>query len=475
MIIKYKRKYLKFNSDSKRTYRTSRNSFSTFLMTGLLSVSALIAFVSNQPFTYTGASKNDHFSSTGSNYKAKQGLLETEKFIIAGSTDELKAIDFAKIDEHAFSIRYDGTSVWELASLLSPYAKTEAEKARIIYSWIAHNISYDVPALLSGNYGDLSPQGVLKTRKGVCSGYADLYKSLARAMGLDVTVIEGYSKGYSYVVGSTTSNHAWNSVKINNKWYLIDTTWGAGYVNNSQFNKKFNPYYFATPPEQFIIKHFPVEEKWQLLEKDYSRQQFDTIPEISPEFFKDGLEFITHYDKAIQSNGRFQVVLSAPEDTIVTSKLKANSNYLNDDYTFVQKKDNKIIVTVSPPMGDFDLEIYSKKAYAQGDYHHAIAYKVFSKGAGEELPISYSSYLESNSYLHAPLNKHLPIGQAVYFKIEVPNALEVQVIDTSSNTWTKLTRDGRMFTGNVPVSSAKTQVSAKFPGNGNYWTLVEYN
>lgn len=256
---------------------------------------------------------------------------------------------------------------------------------------------------------------------------------------------------------------------------MIDTTWGAGSVNNSQFNRKFNPYYFATPPEQFIIKHFPVEEKWQLLEKDYSRQQFDTIPEISPEFFKDGLEFITHYGKTIQANGRFQVVLSAPEDTIVTSKLKDNSNYLNDAYTFVQKKDNKIIVTVSPPMGDFDLEIYSKKAYVQGNYHHAIAYKVFSKGAGEELPISYSSYLESHSYLHAPLNKYLPVGQAVYFKIEVPNALEVQVIDTSSNTWTKLTRDGSMFIGNVPVSSAKTQVSAKFLGNENYWALVEYN
>ena len=472
MLNKHKYKKLKFNN---KKHQIFKGNFSTFLLTGLVSVSALIAFINNPQLKYTGASKNDYFSSTSLNYKARQGLLETEKFIIAGSTDELKTTDFAKIDEHAFSIRYDGTSVWELASLLSPYAKTEAEKARIIYSWIAHNISYDVPALLSGNYGDLTPEGVLKTRKGVCSGYADLYKSLARAMGLDVTVIEGYSKGYSYVVGSTTSNHAWNAVKINNKWYLIDTTWGAGSVNNSQFNRKFNSYYFATPPEQFIIKHFPVEEKWQLVDKDYSRQQFDTIPEISPEFFKDGLESITHYDKAIQANGRFQVVFSAPEDTIVTSKLKNNSNYLSDAYTFVQKKGNKIIVTVSPPMGSFDLEIYSKKAYAQGNYHHAIAYKVFSKGTGEELPISYSSYLESHSYLHTPLNKCLPVGQAVYFKIEVPNALEVQVIDTSFNTWTKLTRDGSMFSGNVPVSSAKTQVSAKFPGNENYWALVEYN
>lgn len=201
MLNRHKYKKLKFNN---KKHQIFKGNFSTFLMTGLVSVSALIASISNPQLIYTGLSKNDYFSSSSSNYKFRQELLETEKFIMAGSTDELKPIDFTKIDEHAFSIRYDGTSVWELASLLSPYAKTEAEKARIIYSWIAHNISYDVPALLSGNYRDLSPEGVLKTRKGVCSGYADLYKSLARAMGLDVTVIEGFSKGYSYVVGSTT-------------------------------------------------------------------------------------------------------------------------------------------------------------------------------------------------------------------------------------------------------------------------------
>ena len=167
--------------------------------------------------------------------------------------------------------------------------------------------------------------------------------------------------------------------------------------------------------------------------------------------------------------------MSAPEDTVTTSQLISNSTFLTDTYTFAQKKGNKIILTVAPPIGDSKLEIFSKNRYTPGAYSQAIAYKVHSKSAGEEFPKIYSTFLEKNSYLYSPLNKYLSAAQSFYFKIEIPNALEVQVIDTSSNTWTQLTRSGNTFAGNVSVSSDKIKVSAKFPGDEQYWTMVEYN
>ena len=132
-------------------------------------------------------------------------------------------------------------------------------------------------------------------------------------------------------------------------------------------------------------------------------------------------------------------------------------------------------MNVAPPVGSSQLEIFSRSKDASGAYQQAITYKVLSKNAGEEFPKTYSTFLEKNSYLSSPLNKNLPVNQLAYFQIEVPNALDVQVIDVSSNKWTKLTRSGDVFTGNVLVSSNKIQVSAKFLGDDNYWTLVEYN
>ena len=70
---------------------------------------------------------------------------------------------------------------------------------------------------------------VLKNRFAVCSGYANLYQALGEKMGLKSAVVIGYAKGLGYLVGNASdANHAWNAVRINNSWYLIDATWGAG-------------------------------------------------------------------------------------------------------------------------------------------------------------------------------------------------------------------------------------------------------
>ncbi|MBV9386724.1 MAG: hypothetical protein JOZ78_09885 [Chroococcidiopsidaceae cyanobacterium CP_BM_ER_R8_30] len=474
-------KHKEWRANKKKYHRNSKKSFNAFLILGLFFASALFTLKDNLRLIYNKLHDNDHFISNIVNNNFIRKILEATDDednapIAVGSVKAFRNISFTNIDNYAATIQYKGNSVAELASLLSHSAKTEAEKARIIYSWIAYNITYDLPTYLSDNYGDSSPQKVLITRKGVCSGYANLYKALARAMGLEAIIIDGYAKGYGYVISNNTQiNHAWNAVKINNRWYLLDPTWGAGNIKGGEFNRQFNPYYFATPPEQFIFDHFPVENKWQLLAKHHTREQFNTTPEISPEFFKDGLHLVSHLDRTIRAHGRFQVILSAPKDTIAVSRLKVDTNYLNASYTFVQKKGNKIVVTAAPPVGNSKLEIFSKNKHALGAYQQSLTYNVISDSIGDKFPKTYSTFLEKNSYLYAPLAKYLSVGRLIYFKIEVPTALEVQVINSSSNKWIKLTRTGTTFSGYVPVSPDKIQVSAKFPGDRNYWDLVEYN
>jgi len=72
---------------------------------------------------------------------------------------------------------------------------------------------------------------------GVCSGYASLFKQMADIAGLECQVIMGYAKGYNYSYDITklpADNHAWISIKIDDKWYLADPTWGAGYIDYNQ-------------------------------------------------------------------------------------------------------------------------------------------------------------------------------------------------------------------------------------------------
>ena len=77
-------------------------------------------------------------------------------------------------------------------------------------------------------------------------------------------------------------NHAWNAVKIDGKWQLIDTTWGSGYVSDGAYVKQFRETFFLPSPEQLAFSHFPQDAAWQLRsERSLSKTEFESLPEIT--------------------------------------------------------------------------------------------------------------------------------------------------------------------------------------------------
>ena len=74
-------------------------------------------------------------------------------------------------------------------------ARNTEEKVRVLHRWVCDNISYNVEGLRSGNYGDTSADGVLRSRGGVCSGYATLFSALCREAGIEQREVSGVAKG----------------------------------------------------------------------------------------------------------------------------------------------------------------------------------------------------------------------------------------------------------------------------------------
>lgn len=186
---------------------------------------------------------------------------------------------YAAIDRHALAAppSVEG-SLDRLAAYLARPARNDAEKARAIYRWIADNIAYDVqPKVFSGKNSQAAAEGTLRTRKGLCDGYAALYYELARRSGLEARRIRGYSKGHSYYPGKRFSdvNHEWIAVKIDGDWRLMDPTWGAGIIKGGRFEKKFDPTYFLTPPDYFLFDHLPENSDWQLVRREMKLADFE--------------------------------------------------------------------------------------------------------------------------------------------------------------------------------------------------------
>lgn len=153
--------------------------------------------------------------------------------------------------------------------LVSPFT-SPTDQARAIFTWLHHNIHYDIIALCNNAVKPSTPASTLATGLAVCEGYAGLFTAIASKAGLESLVVSGHGKGAGWSplkpgqpIPAEFSTHAWNAVKIDNgEWKLIDTCWGAGHVHMGQqtYTKKFAPRYFTMGNNEFGLKHFPTNK-----------------------------------------------------------------------------------------------------------------------------------------------------------------------------------------------------------------------
>ena len=185
---------------------------------------------------------------------------------------------------------------------------SQKEKSFIIFLWICDNIAYDSYSYYAGSSVDCTPEGVFKSGKAVCSGYARLYKNIADYLDLEVECVTCYAKGVGYEPGQkmNESNHEYNVIKLNNQWYPIDSTWGAGHLKDKKFIKSYNEFYFLANPELLITTHFPVEDKWQLTKRKYSLEEFLKWPKVESYFYRLGFEKYTPNEGLIELKNQNQ-------------------------------------------------------------------------------------------------------------------------------------------------------------------------
>lgn len=228
--------------------------------------------------------------------------------------------DFANLDQSVKQISSNShRNVAELSNILASKCTNDIEKARAIYVWIALNINYDYKGFKTGNVPEQNANQAYYTKKAVCQGYSELFYALCKYQKIECQVITGYSKGYGYKPNKkfSTTDHAWNAIKLNNKWQLLDATWASGYVNEKdQYVTSFSAENFLVEPKKFLLKHLPADPMWQLLPEAISVQTF----EKDSNFIKMTLQKITNKTNYIDSLKYFSTLDSV--DKIINSSLR---------------------------------------------------------------------------------------------------------------------------------------------------------
>jgi transglutaminase-like putative cysteine protease len=200
----------------------------------------------------------------------------------------------ALVDQHALAANPEAeSSIPKLAKYLAQGCKTDLEKARAIYRWTTDRVAYDAEGLFAGTYTSEGqvPEVVLRDRKAVCEGYANLFVALANQMRFKTTKVQGFAKGLGYKPGQHFKqvNHSWNAVLLGKKWRLVDATWGAGYVNGKTYTKRFSDVYFLSDPENLLFTHLPANARWQLVKRPLTLRQFERQPYVSRSLMEVGV------------------------------------------------------------------------------------------------------------------------------------------------------------------------------------------
>lgn len=195
---------------------------------------------------------------------------------------------YQQVDRHALETpKEEEGSIDRLTAYLTRHQKDDEYKARAIYRWITDRIVFDDALFRPGTLQfdlatykeDNSPQGLLRRRKGICEGYARLFAAMCEGAGIEARIIAGDLRR-----SDMAFPHAWNAVRLNGQWALVDSTLGASIFSGKhrKFIPLFNGFYFRTPPESLIFTHYPFDSKWQLLADRVSRDQFLTFSSKVP-------------------------------------------------------------------------------------------------------------------------------------------------------------------------------------------------
>lgn len=285
----------------------------------------------------------------------------------------INAQDINKIDAVVSQYPKSFNTSEELAALINKDFKTDHDKARAIYSWITHNVKYDIDARFSKKkkkrlkYKDKIDKAqkerkariqienkALTKHLAVSEGYATLYQRLGELTGLYGYIIKGTAKLKTYDIGRIPrmQNYSWNVVQIDKEWYFVDATLGAGTVDylEKTYQPDFNEKYFFTPPEIFFLNHFPKDKGWLLLEK--TPEDFANLPLYSGEYLKNNLELISPAEGVLNLKG---------QDSIRV-KIKSSIALANLTYQFsFEKEPSAVSIENENDIYRFDIPFTKKR------------------------------------------------------------------------------------------------------------------
>ena len=115
----------------------------------------------------------------------------------------------------------------------------EYDKYKVLHDWLINYAHYDWENVNTSSSSMHNGTVVLSAGQGVCDGYAYAYQALCKSAGLYCGVVIGNT-------GDAYADHAWNIVRVNDKFYHVDCTWDDTDNSNNKGNEQIYNYFMLS-------------------------------------------------------------------------------------------------------------------------------------------------------------------------------------------------------------------------------------
>lgn len=166
------------------------------------------------------------------------------------TTEKLKKLKETSNANFKFEVKddlHEAYDIYEFSTIIStmeeikdsiPENSTDLEKFLFVYNVLGKNIVYDKSGCQDNELyteeagkSTRSLMGTLINGRGICAGYALAVEQVSKYVGLEVEKVGADV----HLKNGEEGGHAWNKVKIGEKWYYADLTWDYKHLNDLKY------------------------------------------------------------------------------------------------------------------------------------------------------------------------------------------------------------------------------------------------
>jgi transglutaminase/protease-like cytokinesis protein 3 len=225
-------------------------------------------------------------------------------------------------------------------------------------------------------------EDVFRARTGVCEGYARLMVALGKAAGVEIAYVTGYIRDSERNVDSAASDdvvkatlegygHAWNAVKLDGRWELLDATWD----DTSGKPDVVSSTYLFTPPKLFRFDHLPEDPAWQLVSVPLKAGEFARQPLLTPYSGELGITLEAPLRSQITvDDGEAEILLDNPFGATLTAvATRPNSKGSEARCTVEKTVGTHVAVRCALDHGQYEIRMFGSPAGSTQHYYDYFA------------------------------------------------------------------------------------------------------